>query len=89
MTTTTTGPRSILDILEESDVLTYLCCNCLEPKDVLSLEMVSKKTKALIDNNADIWYGFSLKYAGQEIPDNLPPGLSPKEIFLHLLSSSK
>lgn len=91
MTTTPipTGPTSILDILEEPNVLEYLCCICLEPRDVLNLKTVSKRAGYLIDHNTRVWYNFALTYAGKELPSTIPSGLSPKEIFLLLFSPDK
>ena len=85
----TTRPTSILDVLEVPEILAHLCCDYLGPKDILSLEAVSKRTKELIDKNACIWNAFALKHAGREIPDALPPGLSPKDIFLRMYEPAK
>lgn len=81
--------NSILDILRVPEILVHLCCNCLEPRDVLNLELTSREVKALIDYNASIWTKFAEVFIGKEALEKSVLIPSTKESFLCLYKLEK
>lgn len=75
---------TLLDVLTVPDILARLCCDYLEPRDILTLGLISKRVKVLIDTNPSIWHKMSTAFLGQEVLDKASVVPSSKESFLRL-----